>query len=61
MLDDPLLPLGPAIPEEVMVPLIKHYTVSFWKAFLEGDRRYVGYLTPGYAKRYDLEAFVTIE
>jgi dienelactone hydrolase len=61
MLDDPLLPLGRATREEVMVPLIKLYTVSFWKAFLEGDRRYMGYLTPGYANRNELEAFVTIE
>jgi hypothetical protein len=61
MLDDPLLPLGRATREEVMVPLIKLYTVSFWKSFLEGDRRYMGYLTPGYANRNDLEAFVTIE
>jgi hypothetical protein len=61
MLDDPLLPLGPAIREEVMVPLIKLYTVSFWKAFLEGDRRYMAYLTPGYATRSELQAVVTIE
>jgi dienelactone hydrolase len=60
MVDDPFL-LRPAIREEVMVPLIKLYTVAFWKTFLEGDRRYMGYLTPGYAHRNDLEAFVTIE
>ena len=61
MLDDPLL-LARAPREEVMVPLIKLYTVSFWKAFLDGDRRrYMAYLTPGYAARNDLEAFVTIE
>jgi hypothetical protein len=59
--DDPLLPLGPSIREEVMVPLIKLYTVAFWKAFLQHDRRYMSYLTPGYANRNDLEAFVTIE
>jgi hypothetical protein len=61
MLNDPLLPRGPAIREEVMVPLIKLYTVAFWKAFLQGERRYMSYLTPGYANRNDLEAFVTIE
>jgi predicted dienelactone hydrolase len=61
MLDDPLLPLGRAPRAEVMVPLIKLYTVSFWKAFLEGDRRYMEYLTPGYANRNELEALVTIE
>jgi hypothetical protein len=53
--------LQPAIPEEVMVPLIKLYTVAFWKAFLEGDRRYMVYLTPGYASRNGLEAIVDIE
>lgn len=53
--------LQPAVPEEVMVPLIKLYTVAFWKAFLEGDRRYMDYLTPGYANRNELEAFVAIE
>jgi hypothetical protein len=61
MVSDPLLPLGPAVREEVMIPLIKLYTVAFWKTFLEGDGRYMGYLTPGYAHRNDLEAFVTIE
>jgi hypothetical protein len=61
LVNDPLLPLVPAIREEVMIPLIKLYTVAFWKTFLEGDRRYMGYLTPGYAHRNDLEAFVTIE
>jgi predicted dienelactone hydrolase len=60
MPDDPLL-LAPAVPEEVMVPLIKHYTVSFWKAFLEGDRRYMRYLTPGFAQRNELPALVAIE
>jgi hypothetical protein len=60
MADDPLL-LQPAIREENMVPLIKLYTISFWKSFLEGDRRYLPYLTPGYAQRNDLEAFVEIE
>ena len=53
--------LQPAIPEEVMVPLIKLYTIAFWKSFLEGDRRYMPYLTPGYAQRHDLEAVVDIE
>jgi hypothetical protein len=53
--------LQPAIPEEVMVPLIKLYTIAFWKASLEHDRRYMGYLTPGYADRNDLQAIVEIE
>jgi dienelactone hydrolase len=53
--------LQPAIPEEVMVPLIKLYTIAFWKTFLADDHRYIGYLTPGYAQRNDLEAVVDIE
>jgi dienelactone hydrolase len=53
--------LNPAIREEIMVPLIKLYTVAFWKKFLEGDGRYMRYLTPGYAKNHQLEALVTIE
>ena len=53
--------LQAAIPEEVMVPLIHLYTVAFWKASLEGDRRYMRYLTPGYAERNDLHAIVEIE
>lgn len=53
--------LQPAIPEEVMVPLIKLYTIAFWKAFLDGDRRYMVYLTPGYAQRNKLAAVVDIE
>lgn len=53
--------LRPAIPEEIMVPLIKLYTIAFWKTALEDDRRYMRYLTPGYANRNDLEAIVEIE
>lgn len=53
--------LQPAIPEEIMVPMIKLYTVAFWKKFLEGDGRYMRYLTPGYAQRNDLQAVVEIE
>jgi hypothetical protein len=53
--------LQPAIPAETMGPLITHYTIAFWKKFLEGDGRYMRYLTPGYAKRNHLEAVVTIE
>lgn len=29
--------LQPAIPAQIMVPLINHYTIAFWKRFLEGD------------------------
>jgi hypothetical protein len=53
--------LQPAIPEEVMAPLVKLYTIAFWKTFLEDDHRYMRYLTPGYAERNDLEAIVEIE
>jgi predicted dienelactone hydrolase len=53
LLDDPFL-RQPAIPEEIMVPLVKLYTVAFWKTCLEGDRRYMPYLTPGYANRNGL-------
>lgn len=58
MMDDPPYLVQPAVREEVMVPLIKLYTVAFWKAFLERDKRYMPYLTPGYAKRNLLEAMV---
>ena len=50
--------LQPAIPEGTMVPLITHYTIAFWKKFLEGDDGYMRYLTPGYAKRNGFEAVV---
>ena len=53
--------LQPAIPEEVMVPMIKLYTISFWKTFLQDDLRYMRYLTPGYAQQNDLEALVEIK
>jgi hypothetical protein len=50
----------PAIRAEVMLPMIKLYTVAFWKTFLEGDHRYQRYLNPGYARRNELEAEVFI-
>ena len=43
-----------------MVPVVKLYTVAFWKTFLEGDRRYMRFLTPGYANVHTLPAEVTI-
>ena len=52
--------LAPAVPAEVMAPVLKHYTVAFWKTFLEGDRHYMRYLTPGYARVNALHAEVTI-
>jgi hypothetical protein len=50
--------LNPVIPEEILVPQIKLHTVAFWKTFLEGDHRYMRYLTPGYAQSHQLEAVV---
>ena len=48
----------PVIPDEILVPQIKLHTVAFWKTFLEGDHRYMRYLTAGYARRHDLQAWV---
>ncbi len=48
------------IPGEVMVSTIKHYTVAFWKKFLEGDGHFMRYLTPGYAHVHRLPAVVDI-
>jgi dienelactone hydrolase len=50
--------LNPVIPEEILVPQITLHTVAFWKTFLEGDHRYMRYLTPGYARSHRLEAVV---
>jgi predicted dienelactone hydrolase len=50
--------LNPVIPDEILVPQIKLYTVAFWKTFLQGDDRYMRYLTAGYAKRHHLQAEV---
>jgi len=50
--------LNPVIPAEILVPQIKLHTVAFWKTFLEGDHRYMRYLTPGYARSHRLEARV---
>jgi hypothetical protein len=46
------------VPGEVMVSSITFYTVAFWKKFLEGDGRYMRYLTPGYAKSHRLQTVV---
>jgi hypothetical protein len=46
------------IPEEILVPQIELHTVAFWKTFLEGDHRYMRYLTAGYARSHRLEAVV---
>jgi hypothetical protein len=50
--------LNPVIPEEILVPHITLHTVAFWKTFLEGDHRYMRYLTAGYARSHHLEAVV---
>ncbi len=50
----------PVMPGEVQVPMIKLYTVAFFKKFLADDGRYMRYLTPGYANTQDLQAVVEI-
>ena len=50
--------LNPVIPAETLVPQIELHTVAFWKTFLEGDHRYMRYLTAGYAQSHHLEAVV---
>jgi predicted dienelactone hydrolase len=50
--------LNPVIPGEILVPQIELHTVAFWKTFLEGDDRYMRYLTPGYARSHHLQAVV---
>jgi predicted dienelactone hydrolase len=50
--------LNPVIPEEILAPQIKLHTVAFWKTFLDGDHRYMRYLTPGYARSHHLQAVV---
>ena len=55
------LTLSEPIPGDIMVPMITHYTVAFWKKFLERDGRYMRYLTPGYARVHELPARVKIQ
>src|SRR5262249_36674222 len=50
--------LLPPMPGEILVPMVKLYTVAFFKKFLEGDGRYMRYLTPGYANTLGLDAAV---
>jgi predicted dienelactone hydrolase len=50
--------LQPVIPNRVLVPQIKLHTVAFWKTFLQGDHRYMRYLTAGYARSHHLQAQV---
>ena len=50
--------LNPVIPEGILVPQVTLHTVAFWKTFLEGDHRYMRYLTAGYARSHRLEAVV---
>jgi len=62
----PFIPIEPpymtqtTIRPEVMVPMIKLYTIAFWKTRLEGDHRYQRYLAPGYAQSHNLEAKVFV-
>jgi hypothetical protein len=53
--------VGPAPIAEVTAPLVELYTVAFWKTFLQGDRRYMTYLSPGYAQAQGLPVIVDIE
>jgi len=57
---DPPYVLAEAPAAEVTTPLIKLYSVAFWKTFLAGDRRYMPYLTPGYASANRLHSIVTV-
>lgn len=50
--------VGPAPSAELMVPTISLYTVSFFKAYLDGDRNYLQYLTPSYAQSHGLPAVI---
>jgi dienelactone hydrolase len=52
---------GPAVAGETMVSLLKLYTIAFFKTFLEGDHRYMRFLTPGYAKVNGLPTIVAIQ
>ncbi len=49
---------GSAVGRYRIDALIKLHTVAFWKTFLEGDHRYMRYLTPGYARSHQLQAVV---
>ena len=49
---------NPVVRAEILVPQIELHTVAFWKTFLEGDHRYMRYLTAGYARSHRLQAVV---
>jgi hypothetical protein len=57
--DPPYMPQRPIRAEE-MIPMVKLYTVAFWKTRLEGDHRYQRYLVPGYAQSNNFEANVFV-
>jgi predicted dienelactone hydrolase len=57
--DPPYTPVAPP-PQSLMGSVVKHYTVAFWKTFLEGDHRYMRFLTPGYANVNGFPTLVTI-
>lgn len=57
--DPPYTPLAPPA-QSVMGRLVTHYTIAFWKTFLEKDHRYMRYLTPGYANVNGFRTQVTI-
>jgi hypothetical protein len=56
ILDDPAIRPNPAVQgirEDVLVPIIKFYTVAFWKTHLEGDNNYAAFLTPASALAFN--------
>jgi dienelactone hydrolase len=57
--DPPYTPVAPP-PQSVMGSVVTLYTIAFWKTFLEGDHRYMRYLTPGYANVHGFPTQVTI-
>jgi acetyl esterase/lipase len=57
---DPPYLVEPLIRAEEMIPMVKLYTVAFWKVRLAGDHRYQRYLAPGYAQSNNLEANVFV-
>ena len=57
--DSPYMPVAPPA-QSVMVGLVTQYTIAFWKTFLDGDHRYMRYLTPGYANVHGFPTQVTI-
>jgi len=60
LLDDPPYVAERSVRANVMNPMVKLYTVAFWKTHLVGDHRYQRFLAPGYAQSHNLEATVFV-